>query len=307
MSDTNSFPSKDGQYGYIKDTTQNRWRKIRLATGEEVGYLDIPQGAKMTHGHVAKTYKAPDYLPPYHKGKSAETDAVIDAYSGGLNYCKHDGSKVVWEQDGKEFYCAGWGHVDPTKYDIVLDLADQMRSPLGGKWNPDVIRTWSPKPYMDLNGYRRDGAGALVYTPEKPFVAAPRLANVVSFKWPDGGVLPMADDFWEELWELLPGAPGKPGKTLIACLGSHGRTGTCLAALMMASGAEAISSPQVAVLTVRAHHCEMAVESTRQLAYLNGLAKAWELPQDAFEVNRLVYGTSGKRLKELQLAEEAVG
>lgn len=300
------FTSRDGQFGYVKDQEQNVWRKVRLTTGEEVGKITIPQSSKDKGGKVHgsqtvydhTTHKPVGCLPAANKG--IIEDCKIDAY-GGMNWCGHDGKKLVWESDGKQFFCGGYGaSARSAEYDIVLDLADVVRNPSWGKPGRDVIRPLSPKPYLDLNHLQlKDDYTTPKWSKTDPFVPQARYPNVVSFRWPDGRVIPMNAQFWEDLWELLPGAPGKPGRTLICCMGGHGRTGTCLAALMMASGQAEVASSLIAVLMTRSLHCEQAVESAPQLLYLDQLASEWELGGGALLANRIPYGQSGAELKRL--------
>lgn len=85
--------------------------------------------------------------------------------------------------------------------------------------------------------------------------------------WPDYGLPPVYRSFWAELIKLLPA-----GRVVVACQGSHGRTGTALAALLIT---HMHMTATEAVDFVRRVHCERAVESEQQADYLALLAK-WD-------------------------------
>jgi protein-tyrosine phosphatase len=87
--------------------------------------------------------------------------------------------------------------------------------------------------------------------------------NVLKLDWPDRGAPPVGLDFWRELRRLFQG-----GWNVVACcLGGHGRTGTCLAALLIEDG----MSAKDAIGQVRTVHCVDAVESKAQEMYLEWL------------------------------------
>lgn len=85
---------------------------------------------------------------------------------------------------------------------------------------------------------------------------------VVRFDWPDmTAPVHVPLHFWQALLYRL------PQHTAIACIGGHGRTGTALAALLIASGMD----PTLAIATVREKHCNKAIETQGQESYLKGL------------------------------------
>lgn len=77
--------------------------------------------------------------------------------------------------------------------------------------------------------------------------------------WEDMGIPPVGLDFWKHLWELLP-----KGVTVIVCYAGHGRSGTALAALLIANGVH----PEDAIQYVRGAHCQFAIETPEQEEYL---------------------------------------
>jgi len=91
----------------------------------------------------------------------------------------------------------------------------------------------------------------------------------IELDWPDMGVPVMKLDFWGE---LLAYVEKNKQKLLIFCIGGHGRTGTALAALMVASGWEARKSKN----GIWSHYCREAIETLSQEAYLDRIEKFYK-------------------------------
>lgn len=276
--------SKDAQFAYLKEKDSNTWKKLRVVDQSLVGELIVTPPVKV-HKHTAYTGSNTTVHYPL---PVTPTAPIFDLGGVTANFCKHDGTVSVWQAEERDFYCAGMGGIRPANYALVLDLADQVGPHRKAYWTDDLILVPSPAKFMDLNRLRVQ-KGVEV---GKDWTLPESYKNVVHFRWTDGKVIKAGTAFWEELWAALP-----KGKILIACLGSHGRTGTCLAALMMASGT--VESPLQAILTVRSKHCEMAIESYAQLHYLDQLAAEWGYPQDATDAQKIPMGKSGERLTTL--------
>lgn len=91
--------------------------------------------------------------------------------------------------------------------------------------------------------------------------------QVLSLDWPDMTAPTwVGARFWLKLLSLL------PSHVCISCVGSHGRTGTAMACLMVANG----MSPERAIATVREKHCKHAIETQGQQAYIHAMAKQIE-------------------------------
>jgi hypothetical protein len=86
----------------------------------------------------------------------------------------------------------------------------------------------------------------------------------VVLDWPDMGVVDLPVAFWKELIGYL--AANKT-RLLVFCVGGHGRTGTALACLMVASG----WSSQEAIEWIRTNYCASAIESKKQEAYIRAI------------------------------------
>lgn len=88
--------------------------------------------------------------------------------------------------------------------------------------------------------------------------------DIIRLQWPDlQAPRHVGIAFWERLYAAL------PGHTCVCCVGSHGRTGTALACLLVASGMD----PELAIITVRQKHCARAIETPEQERYIRQLRK----------------------------------
>lgn len=184
-------------------------------------------------------------LPEDVKDRSKKGSFGGYGFGGGGSYhhtpCKHDGTKVVAEIDGKKLFGGEKSELkwlDPNKWDLVIDLASNfgyqasyVRDCTTPKWKKKVDKympKWKESEHLALN-------------------------------WPDFGIIDLPIEFWLDLWESL------PKRTMACCMGGHGRTGTVLVALLIASG----MSYYEALKLVRKEHCEKAVESEKQCSYLH--------------------------------------
>ena len=167
--------------------------------------------------------------------------------------CQHAGTTPLFTVEGRTFYAVNSEGIRTTPVaDCVIDL--------GGI---TTRLTTAGRPFVDLDDSTWAGAPALAAA----FAPAPTLGPILRLDWPDYGTPP--DNIGVQFWRtLLAGLP--QGRIVVGCIGSHGRTGTCLAALRIVHCGD--SAPN-AVNWVRRHHCVNAVESKAQLTYLWQLAK----------------------------------
>lgn len=161
--------------------------------------------------------------------------------------CDHPGDKIVFEKDGKKLYASNTHCLKEYsgKWNLIIDLAGVVNPP---KKNEDFVGWQSPKKYDVLKQY------TVADKKELP-------SEWLRLQWADMQAPPVTLDFWLKLWEML------PEKTVIACFGGHGRTGTCLAAFMIATGMDYYT----AIDTVHVEHCTKAIESLSQEEYLHKL------------------------------------
>lgn len=185
----------------------------------------------------------------HHSVNESLTDTTVQTTGVSLakaNGCIHDGTKPLWTlSNGTVLYAARGGYLASDKaqvghLDLILDLANLV----GGR-KPFVVD--GPRRYRDLNR-----------------AAFP---EVVKLNWPDMTApvnVPLR--FWQHLLRALKGL-----HVCVACMGSHGRTGTCLGALLIADGKGAGDGQRV-IADVRETHCTRAIETPGQEAYLKSLA-----------------------------------
>ena len=86
--------------------------------------------------------------------------------------------------------------------------------------------------------------------------------------WPNMGTpydLPF--QFWLDLYQVITQTP----KTLLFCQGGHGRTGTALGILLIASGA--LKDKKKSISWVRENYCRRAIESSKQEDMIKEFAK----------------------------------
>jgi hypothetical protein len=91
-------------------------------------------------------------------------------------------------------------------------------------------------------------------------------AREILLDWEDYEALELPFDFWRE---LLAAVKDNGGKLLVFCVGGHGRTGTAIAALLIAMGWKAEDARQ----WVWKNYCENAIENRKQELYLDELQR----------------------------------
>lgn len=153
--------------------------------------------------------------------------------------CLHKGVKpIVTLQSSATLYVANARSLSVDYTDLILDLAGNAEGYLNG-----FVR--GSQRFRALN--------ELVHMPE-----------IVRLMWDDYDIPPVGLDFWLAMLPLL------GGHVTITCIGGHGRSGTAVAALLVADGWDA----QKAIDHVRQTHCELAIETRDQEDYVLSLRKA---------------------------------
>lgn len=92
-----------------------------------------------------------------------------------------------------------------------------------------------------------------------------RRNNLLCIDWPDMQAPRLDRGFWEALAADLAGIAGKAA---IFCMGSHGRTGTALAALSQVSNYAPAMEQGDVIAWLREEYCQSAVETSGQVDYL---------------------------------------
>lgn len=189
-----------------------------------------------------------DEIKSYATGGGWQDDSVaLDAVLGNTSgfgskttfapKCVHDITHVIDLCDVAISVSDGWGARKAPRGSVVLNCT-------GGRNFADADL---PASMRSLRAHL-DTAGV----------------DEISLDWPDGGIPPVLPSFWRALVEAC-AASKQP--LIIHCVGGHGRTGTALAAILIAYSISAGD----AVAWVRKYHCKKAIETLCQERYLDEL------------------------------------
>lgn len=193
-----------------------------------------------------QTGSSTKYNVGYKHSKQGDNIDVYTPAGSTLKSCYHDGdlyAEPIVTIDNKNFYIGG---KDSKHYDV--DLIVDFGGVFTGKSGKQTIVTISPNEEMRL---------AL-----EAFVK--KFPDRLAIKWPDFGSLQVEPEFWPELFNQLP-----EGNILFCCQGGHGRSGTALAAILIAVSG---FNNHDAVEFLRNAHCESVVETDSQEKMLAELA-----------------------------------
>lgn len=179
-------------------------------------------------------------------GKSSWKGSGSTSYATTWESHKHYGDKVIFEYEGKQLFASNSSSLDEKsgKWNLIIDLAGIVTMPR----NASFIRE-DAKPQFKSLSKHLDKDEALP-------------SDVLRLFWNDMSIPPCGIEFWVEMWKVL------PEKTVIGCMGGHGRTGTCIASLIIASGQ---MDYWQALEHVRKEHCKKAVENLVQEQYLHAI------------------------------------
>lgn len=186
------------------------------------------------------------YGAGYKHTKKGDNIDVYTPHSSTIKSCYHDGdlyAEPIITIDNKNFYIGG---KDSKYYDVNLIV--DFGGVFTGKSGKQSVVTIAPTEEM------RIALDAFV----KQF------PDRLAIKWPDFGSLQVEPEFWPELFQQLP-----EGNILFCCQGGHGRSGTALAAIMIAVSG---FNNHDAVEFLRSAHCESVVETPSQEKMLAELA-----------------------------------
>lgn len=165
-----------------------------------------------------------------------------------VNTCSHDGTVTVWDGPrGIRLHGARAAQAESVETDLLIDLSGTVD---------------------DEPGNRLSGDKELV----KALSQYTKRARLLQIHWPDySAPSTLHEPFWRALWAAIP----DNSHVTICCLGSHGRTGTALASMVIVDSAYRLGtalSGYEATSLVRKRHCKKAVESHAQEKYLSKLA-----------------------------------
>lgn len=240
MSQTNvSTVSKDSPFFPFALEDLQYW-VVKRKDGMVVKYRVVgPEDSKGAIGGQS-TYNLPAVTQSYPSTPSLS------------GWCNHRPAKeAVWLAPNFDLFIADAPgcRMDKEEFDTVIDCGDIL-----------------PLSYVRNNtSLVLDGDEDLVKTLKKYGTTPGNNARCLKIDWDDRAAPPLKFDFWPALVKKL------SGTVLTACQGGHGRSGTSLVCLMMATNPE--YTPGDAIIHLRAIHCPRAIESVVQHTYINDFGK----------------------------------
>lgn len=92
----------------------------------------------------------------------------------------------------------------------------------------------------------------------------------VTLNWEDFSLPVMKLSFWTDFYRTFIENSNRSRKIIVTCMGGHGRTGTALAAILLAS--RKFTGYRKTIDFVRSNYCEEAIETEDQELYLKNLS-----------------------------------
>ena len=217
-------------------------KKDKKASAEQHVALAANQSKQTLMGGMA-------YYPP--RGTSTVVDTLSKA-----DKCSHEGITAVLTipSTGTQVFAASSGFAREASYlcDMAIDVGAH------------ITDSNSTNPFVQVRGVCSEQEKQTILALNAQTISLP---PIVKLDWPDMGIPPAGLAFWRALINILP----PQGKVVVACMGSHGRTGTTLAALLIVSQG---MIAREAIDYVRRQHCKKAIESLAQEKYLQSLSDA---------------------------------
>lgn len=162
--------------------------------------------------------------------------------------CPHPGHTVIFMVDGIKFYGSKVSNVHwiDNPYHLILACAS---------YHGDEPILTLPDGFDDLAEFEIE-------------------QTVLRIDWDDFGVPRLHPEFWHKLIKIA--KKENINSITACCVGSHGRTGTALAALAIVGRK---LTAYKAVQLIRKQHCDQAVESEAQIDYLQEVEE-WAYEKD---------------------------
>lgn len=188
--------------------------------------------------------------------------------NGQKSYSKTGGSMhgSYWSGTGSQG-ASDWCKFkhEGTSAMAYVELDDKTKVHLHGAAKPDLDFGAFAQPHLLLNltGSSVGTKNIILKTPQGWSLDEHALTiDEILLDWPDRGVPALRASFWKAIWQGV--IDKKITRIIACCLGGHGRTGTTLAALLVARGFTA----KQAIAFVRKTHCTKAIETESQEDYL---------------------------------------
>lgn len=185
----------------------------------------------------------------HHKQKVESTVVTPPAPKVVIpSYPCHEGIIPVFEDDGLKIWGGkAWEIMGYDDWALMVLFTDRT-----SQWEHN-----EPSPFINSNARARR-----ILPPE--IFRVQNHAPYIAVDWEDYGVPELDKEWWVMLLESLYKLP-KPANVAFGCTGGHGRTGTALSILWGLANPTTTRCP---VAMVRNRHCYKAVESQRQLDYV---------------------------------------
>ncbi len=227
-------------------------RKAKIKARNEAQKMGLVESIKETNQAI----KTANVNTP--AGKSGiHKDYIIDDYAGytginsgrGFKNCSHYPRKII-ELGQLIIYGATKTVLD---YDVLMDK-DLIVNVSGTAVGNSLGAINSTIPLI---------RGPVEFDVLKSFVKPVR---ELILDWPDGGVFPVGILFWRKLYDIC--VENKYFDVVFTCLGGHGRTGTAVAAMILA---HTQLKPDFVTERIHQVYCDGAIETWSQDEYLEML------------------------------------
>jgi hypothetical protein len=194
---------------------------------------------------------------------SNNKDKVIDASVNG-NVKSYPGS-----YDYNHWFKSCSHEITP-----IFTLGNEKQTPItfcGA--TKETVQPWkllSDDLVLNVSGYSLSTTSELFKGPIE-FASLKALLPIVHVKeimlgWLDGSSFPATVEFWQRFYDICQEQGYK--RVIACCLGGHGRTGTALAAILIANGA---MTDLEAIAFIQKQYCSEAIETKSQELYLEKL------------------------------------
>lgn len=252
--DATELHEDDLRYGYViptgVSTASTQVKKPAVTKKATTAVTTTKKAAppkKKNYPHVTSNYS-------HYSGTGYST-------GGGYQRHKHDGEPAF--RIGRVFIGGGSDSGrHAKKADVLVDCTN-------GKFEHKP-----PKQKKPVWGGIFSGLNQFMSPPSKE-------PEIIGLHWPDGGKPPVPLAFFKEIVEICQKRAKEEDRDIslvFACMGGHGRTGTALAAVLVACKEYTAAD---AIEYVREHHCYKACETAVQLEWLCDRAGFGEKTSDS--------------------------
>lgn len=237
---------------------------------ELMAYLEIPEeemGDWEVNSYIGQSY-TPAASTALATTPTTPTTTPATTYGTGAygaaayHYCRdiHDGGDEVFKKGKKTLTGARGKELNFIFPNLIIDLSGTLSTRVD-----DARKSVERNMNFVSNAPAKFDRLKKFVLPVYDGIDVASLPDIVRLQWTDMSIPPVGIEFWSELWKLIPN-----GITTFCCIGSHGRTGTALASMMLAADPKMSSGEAMKI--VWKQHCADAIETEGQMRYLRELA-----------------------------------